>query len=607
MNWRNTTATAVLALVVLFCMTGCPTKPPATPGAPIGPDSTWIGASTTFKVTTTAKGNIRYTMDWSGKIETGAESYGSGETALVSHSWATANTYNIKVQAILDAESTKASAWSPTKSVKVIFNNAPEVIDVNAPPLGVKDADAFFNILGSDQDGDSLRVLVDWGSSKTDTGYFLSPCNVTVSHVFTKIETAMVVVTIQDWKGTTSAPDTVYVPIGTVGGVIWHWWSSDPENLDEPLTTSAIVVSDGEEEVVMSGCEGDLRFYSIRAAKGKTKKSAQTRSPDCAFTGHPGLANGRIIVGSDEGELYALALDLNKDWQWPDSLSERGTNIEWGAPAFNGYNIYIGHLDDSLFFFQDAGSQGNRIAAYGVNASVIDAPAIDATGNVIFSTDSGYLVKIDGNLNSPIWRAPLLANGEVHGPIIGGDGTIYCAAEGSLLYAIDPATPLPTKWTITLDGDVFRPALGQTALFVGSSFGTVYSINPATGGINWQKPLKTPYGPDEQFSTTPIVTANGYVYIQSENDVLYCLNQADGTLIWYCDCPLYLPRSGGNSHRPRRMQLTDYLPNPSITSTGNIIVVGEEATYCVAGYADRPLDPVAAWPKWQKNLSNAGK
>jgi outer membrane protein assembly factor BamB len=606
MNWRNTTATAVLALVVLFCMTGCPAKPPATPGVPIGADSTWTGASTTFKVTTTAKGNIRYTMDWSGKIETGAESYGSGETALVSHSWATASTYNIKVQAILDAESTKASAWSPTKAVKVIFNNAPVVIAVNAPPVAVKGAEAFFTIRGSDQEEDSLRVLVDWGSSKTDTGYFLSPCNVTVSHVFNTIETAMVVVTIQDWKGTTSAPDTVYEPVGTVGGVIWRWQSSDAENLDEPLTTSAIVANDGEEEVVMSGCEGDYKFYSIRASNGKTKKSATTAGFEYSFTGHPGLANGRIIVGSDEGELYALALDLGKDWRWPDSASERGTGIAWGAPAFNGYNIYVGHDDDSLFLFQDAGSQGNRIAAYAVHASVVDAPIIDATGNVIFGTDSGYLVKIDGNLNSPIWRSQLMLNGEVHGPILGSSGTIYCTDDSFRLHAIDPAGH--KLWTTALDGEVLRPALGPSALFVGSGFGKAYSINPATGGINWEKPLKTLYGPDEQFSTTPIVAANGYVYFQSENDVLFCLNQADGTVIWYCDCPLFLPRTdGGNSHRPRKLGLFDYLPNPSITSTGNIIVVGEDATYCVAGYPERPLDPSAAWPKWQKNLWNAGK
>jgi len=145
-----------------------------------------------------------------------------------------------------------------------------------------------------------------------------------------------------------------------------------------------------------------------------------------------------------------------------------------------------------------------------------------------------------------------------------------------------------------------RPALGQSALFVGTDQGTVYSIDPATGAVNWQKSL----GQLLQFNTTPIVASNGYLYIQDDNDVLYCLNQADGTQIWACDCNSYLP---GGGRGPRPMQLTDYDPNPSITSTGDIIVVGMSALYSVAGYVEGPLDGAAAWPKWQRDLSNTGK
>ncbi len=612
MNWRKTTATAILALVVLVCMTGCPKKPPANPLAPTGPDSTWTGVTTAFRVTTTAKYAIRYVMDWSDKIDTGDVSYASAETATVTHSWGTAGTYDIKVQAILDAEPAKASEFSPTKAVRVILNNPPVIANVAAPPVAVKGVEAFFTIRGSDPDGDSLRVLVDWGGgSPTDTGYFLSPCSVEVSHTFTKLETVNVVFRLQDWKGTPSAPDTVVVPVGTAGGVVWWWISTDVNNGDVPFITSPVIANDGTDERVYAGCD-DYKFYSIRTSDRKSEKTATTKETECLFTGHPGLcaATSHIIVGSEEGELYALKLNgLGKAWQWPDSASERGTGLNWGAPAFNNDKIYIGqegggsNLGDSLFLFQDIGTQGNRITAYGVNAAVNDAPIIDASGNVIFANDSGYLVKIDGNLNSPIWRAHLIPNGDVHGPILGADGTIYCAAD-SHMYALDPTNPMPPKWIATLDGEAFRPVIGQSAMFVGAGFGKAYSINLATGGKNWEKLLSQSSG----FSTSPVVAANGYVYFQDDDDVLYCLNQADGTTIWYCKCPDYLPRSGGgNSHRPRKLELYDYLPNPSICANGNIIVAGADACYCVAGYPEGPLDGAAAWPKWQKNLSNTGK
>jgi len=254
-----------------------------------------------------------------------------------------------------------------------------------------------------------------------------------------------------------------------------------------------------------------------------------------------------------------------------------------------------------LFYFIDNVDHGVRVATFTPHASFVDAPTIDAQGNVYFGTDSGYLYKMGPELDTVFWRAHLLANGEVHGPVIGSDGTIYCASDSFHLYAIDPATGIPS-WTVTLDGDVFRPAIGQSAIFVGSSFGKVYSIDPATGGTNWEKWLSQTSG----FSTTPIVAANRYVYFQDDDDMLYCLNQSDGTLIWSCNCPAYLPRTGGTSHHPRKLQLTDYPPNPTICANGNIIVVGADALYCVAGYPEGPLDPLAPWPKWQHDLYNTG-
>ncbi|MCX6843139.1 MAG: PQQ-binding-like beta-propeller repeat protein [candidate division WOR-3 bacterium] len=609
MNWKKSTATAVLALVVIFCMTGCPKKPPATPGAPMGPDSTWTYATTVFKVWTTATGNIRYVMNWTDATDTSTLSYASGDTASVTHVWDAVGTYDVKAMAILDADPAKASEFSPAKSVKVILNNRPVVDSVQHPPVGVKDGETFITVYGSDVlDGDSLRVIVNWGGSKdTTTELFPTPCVSTVSHVFTSLGDATIIVWTQDWKGAKSLPDTIVIPIGTSGGVLWYWWSSDPENGEEPLTTSPIVANDGTDEVVLSSCEGDYKFYSIRASNGGSKKNQTTKETEGAFTSHPGFANGHIIVGSDEGELYALSLldNLKVDWQFPDSGIEKTTGTEWGAPAFSGFSFYIGHDDDSIFKFADNGVAGTRVAAYGLHASVVDAPIVDASGNVIFATDSAFLYKMDANLNSPIWKSALRGGGEVFGPILGNDGTIYCTSDSSLLYAIDPTDgSVKSGWPLSLDGDVSRPALGQSALFIASAFGTAYSINPATGSINWEKALTTTDG----FYTTPVVAANGYVYFQSDADMLYCVNQADGTVIWTCNCPNYLPRTGGGSpHRPRKLQLNGYAANPSITSTGDIIVAGDDACYCVAGYPEGPLDPAAAWPKWQKNLSNAGK
>jgi len=610
MNWRKTAATATLALVVLLGMTGCPLKPPATPGAPWGAESTYTGAVYRCSVTTTVpKGEFRYVINWTDASETTASdsAYESGDTTALRHAWDSAGTYDVSVQAILDANPAKASGWSPTKSVRVIPNLAPIVDSVHAPPVAVFKAEARFIVYGYDPEEDSMRVVVDWGrGSPTDTGYFLSPCEARISHVFATVGTDTALFYLEDWKGTRSAPCPVEVKVGKEGGVDWAWVNDDLNR--GPLTTSALVVNNGSVEVVMGCCSEDGKFYSIKASSGTSAANASPKDiVEGAFISHPAAANGHAIVASDEYELYALSLsNLDNPWQYPDSASGKAPPFEFGTAAINGADIYLSYDDTTIAHFQDLGAAVIPQPTYTLHASLVDAPVVDASGNVIFGTDSGYLVKMDGNLSSPIWRTHLLPVGDINGPIIGNDGTIYCGCDDSCLFAVSPDSGV-LLWTARLDAVGARPALGQSALFVGSEYGTIYSINPVTGLINWKKSLS----PGIAFSTTPIVAANGYVYFQSEEDILYCVNQADGAIIWECDCRAFLEvvpgGRAGSSHRPRRLQANEFPPNPSITSTGDIIVVGSDALYCVTGYESGTLDATAPWPKWQKDLSNTGK
>ncbi len=612
MDWRKTAGTALLALVVVLCMTGCPSKPPATPGAPWGPDSTWTYSTYTCSVVTTiAKGSIRYIMDWSDATDTGDIAYPSGETAAVTHEWEAVGTYDVKVQAIRDDDPKKASDFSPAKSVKVNLNQRPVVDSVLIPPVAVMGAETNITVYGHDDDDDSIRAIVKWPRGTTTTELTPTPCMFTVSNVFTKVETAEVVVWVQDWKKAKSLPFTVRIPVGKEGGVKWLW--QDPE--EGSMSTSALVANDGSGEVVMSFSWGDWTFRAISADKGKSKRSATTYYREYDFSGGPALcaATGHVIVGSSEGELYALRLsDLRADWRWPNVTPESlEPFIEFGAPAISGSDIYVGRDQDldslyRIYKFTDLGTSVTKAADYslGTSQGVVDAPAIDADGSVYFGTDSGYLIKMDANLASPLWKRHLVPIGEVHGPIIGSDGTVYCGTD-SAVHAITPDGN--DKWAapLVLEGvGAARMALGQSALFVGTELGTAYSINPATGGVNWS--FHDSLG---SFTTTPIVAANGYVYFQNDNDILFCLNQADGSKVWACDCNYYLPGGGrsGNPRRPKPLGLLDYDPNPSITNTGDIIVVGQGALFCVAGYSDGPLDATAPWPKWQKDHYNTGK
>jgi outer membrane protein assembly factor BamB len=598
--------TAAVAILASLSMgDGCGYTP-VPPRVFVPTAQTWVGVRTgVLVIAADTSYACEYVVDWGDfTVDTTLSVYRGGETAYVEHSWTSAGVMALKARALRESRTPRgASDWSVPETITVHPNGVPVIESVRLDPLiPVAYAEAAFTIKTHDPDGDSVRAIFDWGDGNdTTTSLLPSPCSVSVSHVFGQVDTFSVLINVQDSKGALSLPKTVPVRVGTAGGIKWDWQSYDGMG----LSTSPLAFSDGQQECIYAGCAEDFKFYAIRVSNGKVKASATSRWPGHIFRGHPAFceATQHIIVGSDEGELYALDLSLHSAWQWPNKPGDSLTFFGWGAPAIRDNRLYVPRTDDSLYFLTDSVDHGVRVATFAAGAGIVDAPVIDAQGNVYFGTDSGYLYKVGPELDTMFWRTRLIANGEIHSLVVGRDGAIYCGSESSRVYAVDPVTG-DRLWAAKTNGQPLRLTMGQSAVFVGTNQGGLYSLDPNTGSIYWQKSL----GQGVAFNTTPIVAANGHVYFQDDNDVLSCLYQSDGTLIWSCDCNSYLPGGGrgGNPHRPRKLGLLNYDPNPTITSTGDIIVPGEYALFCVAGYPEGPLDPLAPWPKWQHDLYNSG-
>ena len=216
---------AAAAALLLSLGAKCEERPgvPRDPWPPVGPDSTWTGAPTVYQVVTTiARDSMRYVVDWSDAMDTTEAEYASQETASVTHTWTVPGTVSITVQAVNAAFPDRRSDWSPAKSVTVIADGAPVVDSVLGPPVAVRGEITWFAVYAHDPDGDSIRATVALGDSMdtvTVTSFFQSPAGIRVSHVFPQVETAQVVVSVQDRHGATSLPDTLHVPVGYSGVV----------------------------------------------------------------------------------------------------------------------------------------------------------------------------------------------------------------------------------------------------------------------------------------------------------------------------------------------------------------------------------------------------
>ncbi len=586
----------VAAAAALFLLGGVCERKLYPPEFVSVPNSVYAGDTAWVRLATSGRGydSVRYVVNWDDATDTTAP-FGLSDTASVWHVWTAPDTEYVRA-AVYPIDDPKNIKWAAPARVLVVAGGsyAPVVDTVEAPPVAISGVEHDFTARAHDPDGDSIRIRIDWGDGQDTTSALLHGpyyFGFYPTHTFTQVGTARVVVTAQDQSGATSLPETVLVPVDTTGGVIWYYarpWASP------------VVVNDGVEDCVyfMPGLFiGDPGsppgFLVLTTAGGHRHSTGSGPAPSvtaayCAASQHVVGWGGCLV-----------ALDRQLRFAWRLSTSDSMDYSHWTDPAVGGDRIYIGD-SESLFCYIDSVDHGVRSAAFAAQGAIVDAPVVDAQGAVYFGTDSGFLYKVGPWLDTTFWRV-CLAAGKIHSPIVGSDGTVHCASESQSIFAIDPETGAKL-WTAVLDGQAFRPAAGQTAIFVGTTASKAYSIDPATGGVNWVKVLGYPDG----FSTAPVVAADGSVYFQSNSDVLYRVNQSDGSVVWACDCRSYGMMYGCFPYPGEQWCRGEYPPNPTILPNGNVIVAGGYGLYCVAGSRAGPLDPLAPWPKWQHDLYNTG-
>ena len=616
MNWK--VLRVILCMFALIVVSGgnCGDVAPETPGAPDGPGSAYQREPAAFDVTTTQANekDILYVMDWGdGVTDTTTASFASGAVAKVTHPYPDTGQYSVKAMALLASNTDLASDWSEAASITILPNAAPDTILLQAPLAAVVDVEAFFTVAATDPDGDSVGYKFDWGDGKesgwtdedTAVGFAPSGRDVEYSHTYTAIETVWVKCKARDiHKSESDWSDSAMVVVGEAGAVIWYWFDYDPIEEDEWYAiTSACIAFDEEDEYIYTTTDGSGIFGVSTSGRRRRSGGPVLPSEENEFTGHPAYcaATQHIICGNEDGELYAFKTSLSKEWHWPGNNNEEElTYIPWGTAAINGNKIYVPSDNDSLYYFTDMGADAVHNGSYYI-PGMVEAPVIDASGNVYIGTETGYLYKLTGSLGL-VWKKLIEANSEIYSPAIGSDGTIYCGTGMGKLVAVNPATGV-AKWEKQISQqEVYHIAVSPTSVIAGTGSGYLFCLEPATGTIKW-------YVREDAYvaeiTANPIL-AGDLVYYQDDDDVVWCRRQSDGVLLWSCDCTIYAPtRKAGHGRRGKLID--DIRPQPGMLSDGNVVIVGEDAVYCVAGYEDKKLQTTAPWPKWQKNSHNTGK
>lgn len=471
------------------------------------------------------------------------------------------------------------------------------------PPTGIAAAKADtvyeFTAATCDPDGDSVCMRVDWGNGDTSEWSNFTPSDspVVFSHAWDSAGWFSIRTQARDVRGLNSEwsnPATVIV-----SGIHPLLWSRGSEDGDP---CSPMVLTSGTDDLIYVGFCSD----SVKALSGDGTVRYAATSVDPSYNGEfitmPVYCpqTGHIIMGNDEGELYAFTQNLELAWHWPGNCNgEMFDDREWGMPAVYGNRIYVMHEDADYMYgmvccILDLGDEALLVGAYTLpgDDECFQPPVIDADGNVLVQSDNGILYKFSPDLDSMLLELYLGRQCTCYPPVIGGDGTIYW---GSLddwgLHALEPDGS--EKWVADIDHPSL-PVVGESLLFLGTEDGDVVAVRAKSGYVKWRL---TAGGPRSEFLSSPLLCSNGTLYI-NDDYFLYCLNQTDGLLLWTTELPDWPARSG-------RGKEDESPASPSIAPNGDIIVPTYAWMSRVTGYPGTTLAN-APWPKYQRDLFNTG-
>ena len=227
-------------------------------------------------------------------------------------------------------------------------------------------------------------------------------------------------------------------------------------------------------------------------AYGSTQGTASTSTLPAGFAGsyitrrtrdvfnNPCVNSIIIYVSNHAGQLLAFDSDGNLKWVNKNSLggAQDITEIQSSPTIGSDGTIYIGGAETAtasgrgLHAFKTDGSQLWK--ADNVNGKIISSPVIGADGTIYVGSRNGklYATTINGKAVTG-WTVTTLGTEIVSSPAIDSGGIIYITSDDNEVYAINSdGTP---KWTVT---NPLALTTGLTSLssIAIDSYGYIYAI-----------------------------------------------------------------------------------------------------------------------------------
>ena len=244
-----------------------------------------------------------------------------------------------------------------------------------------------------------------------------------------------------------------------------------------------------------------------------------------AIVSSPVVHDGRVYVGSDDGNVYCLDFSTGeKIWAFPTEFL-----IE-APPMVHAGRVYVGTHD----FFMHAldATTGEEIWKFEAYEKIVGSASIVKAADgqrdlLVFGSHDAFVYALDAATGEPEWK--LETNDRVNGTLaVTDDNRIVFGGCDTIVYVVDGATGQVSN-SVELGGDCNIPAsvvVDGATVYLGHHSKEVLALNIDSGEIGWRY-RETRAG----FYSPPAVTTDR-VLVGGRDNHLHCINRETGERVW---------------------------------------------------------------------------
>ena len=256
------------------------------------------------------------------------------------------------------------------------------------------------------------------------------------------------------------------------------------------------------------------------SARPNTNRLLWSYATSGAVKSSPAVVNGRVYVGSDDGNVYCLNASMGTEI-WNCTIGSEPAEY-LSSPAVDGDMVYVGSYTGKVYGLR--ASDGLQVWNFTTGDRVYSSPAaVDGRvyigaydGNGVYCLDGSTGVKLWNHATGgQVWSSPAVFEDRVYVGSIQDHG-VYClnASDGTRI------------WNYTTGGEVWSsPAVADGKVYVGSNDNRTYCLDSVNGTVIWS------HAAGNLVLSSPAV-ADGRVYVGSHDANVYCMNDSTGTLVW---------------------------------------------------------------------------